>query len=155
MADTQQGSMINALNRTLADAFKANDFTDVANMFSDDAVMLPPRRNIITGRKNIQSYWAKNRRLKELSFESVNFTPLGSAVARDIGTLRMHIEPGRARGERQSDNGGVSEVSGKYVLLWRKIGDDWKLETSIWNVTLPSSDGGEGGGRGRRRRARE
>ena len=26
------------------------------------------------------------------------------------------------------------EVTGKYVVVWRKINDQWKLATDIWNM---------------------
>jgi hypothetical protein len=25
------------------------------------------------------------------------------------------------------------EIAGKYVVLWEKVGKDWKLATDIWN----------------------
>jgi ketosteroid isomerase-like protein len=25
------------------------------------------------------------------------------------------------------------EVTGKYVVIWEKVGKDWKLATDIWN----------------------
>jgi len=25
------------------------------------------------------------------------------------------------------------EVAGKYVVIWQKLGKDWKLATDIWN----------------------
>jgi ketosteroid isomerase-like protein len=26
------------------------------------------------------------------------------------------------------------EVTGKYVVVWEKVGSDWKLATDIWNT---------------------
>ena len=28
----------------------------------------------------------------------------------------------------------VQEVAGKYVVIWQKVGSDWKLATDIWNT---------------------
>jgi uncharacterized protein (TIGR02246 family) len=159
MGDGQLSTMVEELNNKFIDAFKTRDFAAVAGMFTDDAVMLPPRRNIVTGRGNIESFWSQAARIKELKFDSASVTAIGSDVAREIGTLRMRVEPGRRRrvsqgeGETGSANAGPQsrEIAGKYVFVWRKIDGQWKLETSIWNVSTQR----EGRGRAKRRRARE
>jgi ketosteroid isomerase-like protein len=49
--------------------------------------------------------------------------PLSRAAAREIGTvtLKTKAQP-------------PQEIVGKYVVVWRKIGRDWKLATDIWNT---------------------
>jgi hypothetical protein len=47
--------------------------------------------------------------------------PLGTDAAREIGT---YWAAARAP--------GGAPVSGKYVFIWRKVGDDWKIWTDIW-----------------------
>ena len=47
---------------------------------------------------------------------------LGPSAAREIGTFSL-----KTRGPRPQ------EVSGKYVVVWEKVGNDWKLATDIWN----------------------
>jgi ketosteroid isomerase-like protein len=153
-------ALVEGLNKEFAAAFETRDFAPVAEMFTDDAVMLPPRRGLVRGRDDIQSYWSSAKRVKDLQFESETVTPLAGDVARDIGTLRMRIEPGRARRQSlaESGEGGESqarEVAGKYVFIWRKLGGDWKLETGIWNVTKQQRDRAGRAARGGRRRASE
>jgi uncharacterized protein (TIGR02246 family) len=154
--------MIEELNNKFVEAFKTRDFAVVADMFTDDAVLLPPRRNMVTGRGNIESFWSQAGRIKELKFETASVTALGDDVAREIGTLRMLVGPGRRRAAKQggAEGGGGSadgtgvqskERVGTYVFVWRKIGRQWKLETSIWNVSRQEEERG----RPRRRRARE
>jgi ketosteroid isomerase-like protein len=142
MADAQRSPMIGELNRHFAEAFKTRNFAAVAGLFTDDAVMLPPRRNIITGRSRIQSFWTKANRMREMHFETDIVTPLGGDVIREIGTLKMRIErPAASRDE------GISErveshfrvIRGKYVFLWRKVDGEWRLETSIWNRNRPEN----------------
>lgn len=150
-------ALVEGLNKELAAAFETRDFAQVAEMFTDDAVMLPPRRGLVRGRGDIQSYWSNAKRLKDLQFQSETVTPLAGDVARDIGTLRMQLEPGRARRQRLAESGEgegsqAREVAGKYVFIWRKLGGNWKLETGIWNVTKQQRGRV---GRGGRRRASE
>jgi len=167
MAGVTQSPMIEALNKQFIEALKTRNFAAVAGMFADEAIMMPPRRNIITGRNKIQSYWTRATRIREIKFNTDNVTTLGDDVIREIGMLRMQVErPGRlgAAGGSQDEGGegaaaGAAEAAelrsreilGKYVFLWRKINGEWKLETSIWNRNRPEV----ASRRPRRRRGRE
>ena len=151
-----QSAMIEGLNKQFIEALKTRDFTAVAEMFTDDAVMLPPRRNIITGKSKIQSFWTRATRIRELKFDTDSTTTLGDDVVREIGTLHMLVDRASAargdqgRGAASADQGTrpeSREISCKYVFVWRKVDDEWKLETSIWNRNKP----GSGPRRGKRR----
>ena len=152
MADARRPALAEGLNKELATAFETRDFAAVAEMFTDDATLLPPRQGLISGQNDIKSYWARARRLKELKFELEIVTPLANDVTRDIGTFRMRLAPGRGRRERAEagDSNALEtrELAGKYVFVWRKVGSEWKLETGIWNVTKQRR--GRQGGMGRR-----
>ncbi len=153
-----QSAMTEQLNKQFVEALKTRDFAAVAAMFTDDAVMLPPRRNIITGKSKIQSFWTRSNRIRELKFDTDSAVTLGGNVVREIGTLRMLVGPGgRAGGDQDSSSDNPDqaaqpqsrEISGKYVFIWRKVDDEWKLETSIWNRNQPGSPSRR---RGRRRK---
>ena len=47
---------------------------------------------------------------------------LGPSAAREIGTFSL-----KTKGPTPQ------EVSGKYVVVWEKVGNGWKLATDIWN----------------------
>ena len=160
MADALQSPMIEGLNRQFVEAFKTRNFSAVAQMFTDDAVMLPPRNNIITGKSNIQSFWTRATRIREMKFDTDSLAALSGDVVREIGTFRMRVErPANPENVGESNAGGSArveqsrsrEILGKYVFLWRNINDDWKLETSIWNRNKPEGQGR----RPRRRRSSE
>jgi hypothetical protein len=48
--------------------------------------------------------------------------PLGPSAAREIGTFSL-----KTKGPTPQ------EVTGKYLVVWEKIGSDWKLAADIWN----------------------
>ena len=50
-------------------------------------------------------------------------------MALDRGTYRLAIAP---KGTRETD-------TGKYVVVWRKIGSEWKAAADIFNSDLPVS----------------
>jgi ketosteroid isomerase-like protein len=47
---------------------------------------------------------------------------LGPAAAREIGTVSLKTKGATPK-----------EIIGKYVVVWEKVGDDWKLAADIWN----------------------
>ena len=53
---------------------------------------------------------------------TVDVKPLGPSAAREIGTFVL-----KTKGPTPQ------EVTGKYVVVWEKVGNDLKLTTDIWN----------------------
>jgi ketosteroid isomerase-like protein len=47
---------------------------------------------------------------------------LGPNAAREIGTFSFKTKAPSPQ-----------EVTGKYVVVWEKVGNDWKLSSDIWN----------------------
>ena len=47
---------------------------------------------------------------------------LGPSAAREIGTFSL-----------KTKGPSPQEVTGKYVVVWEKVGNDWKLASDIWN----------------------
>jgi ketosteroid isomerase-like protein len=47
---------------------------------------------------------------------------LGPSAAREIGTFSLTTKGPTAK-----------EITGKYVVVWEKVGKDWKLAADIWN----------------------
>src|SRR3954468_12074360 len=60
--------------------------------------------------------------IADFKLTTVDVKPLGTDAAREIGTFTL-----RTKGQPPQ------EVTGKYVVVWQKVGGDWKLATDIWN----------------------
>jgi ketosteroid isomerase-like protein len=60
--------------------------------------------------------------LGDISLSTVNVKPLGPDSAREIGTFSL-----MTKGQQPQ------QMTGKYVVVWQKVGSDWKLATDIWN----------------------
>ena len=58
----------------------------------------------------------------DLKLTAIDVKPLGSDAAREVGTFAL-----KTKGSQPQD------LSGKYVVIWQKVGTDWKLATDIWN----------------------
>ena len=53
---------------------------------------------------------------------TLDVKPLGPSAAREIGTYSLKTKDPTPK-----------EVTGKYVVVWEKVGSDWKLAADIWN----------------------
>jgi ketosteroid isomerase-like protein len=119
----QDKDTIEKMNAAFTGAFNRGDFASAAALYAEDAYVLAPGAEIVKGRGSIQSFWAKAAEsLGDVNLTTLVVTPLGGSVAREIGTFS-----GKIKGSQPQD------VSGKYVVIWQKVGDDWKMSTDIWN----------------------
>ena len=53
---------------------------------------------------------------------TLDVKPLGPSAAREIGTFSL-----------KTKGATPQEVTGKYVVVWEKVGAEWKLAVDIWN----------------------
>ncbi|WP_246776905.1 DUF4440 domain-containing protein [Microvirga sp. VF16] len=100
------------------------DAAAVAALYTEDAVILPPGGEMMKGRRAIQVFWkGAAEQLGDGKLTTVDVKPLGSEAVREIGTFTF-----RTKGAQPQ------EITGKYVVVWEKVGSDWKLATDIWNT---------------------
>jgi uncharacterized protein (TIGR02246 family) len=113
---------------------KAKDAAGIAELYAEDGAVMPPNAPIGKGRAAIQQTWASMMRTPgfDLTFvpEQIIVSSSGD-MALDRGTYRLTVAPD---GTAQTD-------TGKYVVVWRKIGSEWKAAADIFNSDLPASDG--------------
>jgi ketosteroid isomerase-like protein len=133
MDEARNIATVEASSQKLVEALRSGDFAAVGAMYTNDAILLAPGANIIMGKGNIQSFWEqRGGQLREARFATVNVKMIGEGGAVEIGTLRMRID---AAATPLAEEGGPQArgLSAKYVFVWQKVNDDWKICTSAWN----------------------
>lgn len=112
---------IDAANAKWIAAFNKGDAAGVAQLYTEQATVLPPGAPMAKGRTAVQAVWqgAIKSGLKNATLKIVQVDQFGNA-AREIGEFSLEAPSGK--------------VEGKYVVLWRRIGGNWKLDTDIWNT---------------------
>ena len=99
-----QKAEIEAVNAKWIELFNKGDFASVASLYTEDAMAFPPGS------------------ASDPKVTTLDVKPLGPSTAREIGTLSL-----KTKGPTPQ------EVNGKYVVIWEKIGSEWKLAVDIWN----------------------
>ena len=113
---------------------KDKDAPSIAALYADDGAVMPPNAPIGKGRAAIQKTWASMMQTPgfDLTFapEQIIVSSSGD-MALDRGTYKFTAAP----------HGTVQMDTGKYVVVWRKIGGEWKAAADIFNSNLPAAGG--------------
>jgi len=114
-----QKAEIEAVNAKWIDFFNKGDFAGVASLYTEDATAFPPA----SGRAAIEALWkSMAEQVSDPKLIALDVKPLGPSAAREIGTFSL-----KTKGPTPQ------EVTGKYLVVWEKIGSEWKLAADIWN----------------------
>jgi uncharacterized protein (TIGR02246 family) len=121
----QDARTIQQLNERFSQAFAKGDFAAIANLYAEDAILLPPGADIVNaGRTGIESFWAGAvMQASELKLTTEDVKALGSDAAEEVGAFAL-----KTKGQQPQ------EIAGKYVVIWQKVGNEWKISTDIWNT---------------------
>jgi uncharacterized protein (TIGR02246 family) len=118
--------IITSANEKFMDAFKRGDAAGIAALYTDNAKLLPPDNQMVSGREAIESFWqgAMNMGIKEARLETVEVEAQGN-LAYEIGRFALSVQ-------RQGGDG--TTLTGKYVVVWKSLGGSWRLHVDIWNT---------------------
>ena len=115
-----------AVLASLQRADNANDLETVVALYADDATLLPPEEARVDGKAAIRSrYTALFARTRMDARFEIDDEKAGDAT----GYIR-----GRMIGKRTAANGAVEDLTGKFVMLFRKERGGWRIASLIWNA---------------------
>ena len=118
-----QKAQIEAANAKWMDFFNKDDFDGVASLYTADATAFPPGSAMVKGRAAIGAMWkGMAEQVTDPKVTTIDVKRLGPSAAREIGTFSL-----------KTKSSPPKEVTGKYVVVWERVGRDWKLATDIWN----------------------
>jgi uncharacterized protein (TIGR02246 family) len=118
-----QKAEIEAANGKWMAFFNKGDFDGVASLYTADATAFPPGSGMVKGRAAIGAMWkGMADQITDPKVTTLDVKRLGPAAAREIGTFSL-----------KTKGSPPKEMTGKYIVIWQKVGKDWKLATDIWN----------------------
>jgi uncharacterized protein (TIGR02246 family) len=118
-----QKAEIEAANAKWTEFFNKGDFAGVASLYTTDATAFPPGSAMVQGSSAIGAMWKDMaEKVADPKLTTLDVKPLGPSAAREIGTFSL-----------KTKSPTPQEITGKYVVVWEKVGNDWKLAADIWN----------------------
>ena len=118
-----QKAQIEAVNAKWMELFNRGDFEGIAQLYTVDAIALPPGSAMVKGRAAIGTMWkGMAEQVSNPKVTTLEVKRLGPLAAREIGTFSLTTK-----------GPSPKEVSGKYLVVWERVRGQWKLAADIWN----------------------
>ena len=109
----------------LEQAITRHDLAATVALFADDAEILPQHSPAIRGREEIEAYFKDSITPKVAYDTDTEMTLVRGDLAVEQGRYRV-------RNVRR----GSDVEDGKYLHVWRRMGNDWKLYRLIYNTDV-------------------
>ena len=115
-------------NAAFVAALGKGDTAALAKLYSADAQAFPPNQEVVTGPAAIQKMWegAISMGVKSAKLETTEVEAHGN-MAHETGTYVMMGADGKTLDR------------GKYLVIWKKEGNAWKLHRDMWNTSMPAA----------------
>jgi uncharacterized protein (TIGR02246 family) len=118
-----QRAKIEAVNAKWVELFGKGDFDRIAQLYTVDAIAFPPGSAMVRGRAAIGAMWkGMAEHVSNPKVTTLDVKRLSPRAAREIGTFSLMTKDPTPK-----------EVSGKYLVVWERVGGEWKLAADIWN----------------------
>jgi ketosteroid isomerase-like protein len=116
---------IQTANREFMAAFEKRDLGALGRLYTDDALVLPPNADLVRGTRAIGDFWRGmiEGGVTSVALDTVEVDEM-SDVAVEVGRYRVMA------GDALADQG-------KYLVVWKNQGGQWKLYRDIWNTSQP------------------
>jgi uncharacterized protein (TIGR02246 family) len=123
---TQAG--IDAANAKFSAAAAKSDGAAVAALYADDGQVMPPNSPPITGKDAIRTFWqgAFDSGVAGVGLKTVQLFGQGSHVT-EVGEFEL-----KDKGDKTLDHG-------KYIVVWKKEGSEWKLVRDMFSSNVPAA----------------
>lgn len=119
-------NQIKEANIPFMEAFNNGDAAAVAANYTTNAKLFPANSDVIEGQENIQNFWqgAMNMGIKKVKLNTIEATSFGN-TANEVGRYSLYAE------------NDILIDQGKYIVIWKKEAEQWKLDYDIWNTSNP------------------
>ncbi|MGZ5909440.1 MAG: YybH family protein [Reyranella sp.] len=115
-----------AAEKVFMAAYNRHDAPALAALYTRDGEIMPPNSGVVKGARKLQalfkSFWDAGDTVIKL--DTVEAKGFGD-TAYEVGKYTL-----------SGDSGKVNDRD-KYIVIWRKVGGQWKLYRDIFNTSVP------------------
>jgi uncharacterized protein (TIGR02246 family) len=114
-------------NASFMATFSRGDAAGMAELYTENGQLMPPNSDFVTGKPAIQAVWQSvmDMGIKDAKLETVELEGQGDTAV-EVGVYTL------------SGEGGQLMDRGKFIVVWKEEGGQWKLHRDIWNSSLPA-----------------
>jgi ketosteroid isomerase-like protein len=120
------------LRTGLVKAWNATDPASLASLFSESAVLILPTGKLVTGRQSILEFFQRKVTTTRATLSSIGFEN-SSELQVDFGIFSE--SNASASGANRDSNLQNGSVEGKYLMVAKYVGTDWKIQEIIFVVS--------------------
>ena len=124
-------SELSDLVTRFTDAFNRDDLDAVMGFFADDAIVLPNNAPRADGRAAVRAVMAQFLRTPGLAMT------LSGSVVTVSAAGDLAIDVGAYQTDMTGPEGRPVRDVGKYVTIYRRVGEEWKIALTVSNSDLP------------------
>jgi uncharacterized protein (TIGR02246 family) len=122
-------SEIAAVNQNFSAAVANGDLDTLMSLYTEDAQFIAQNSDFLRGRDEIRGFFQAvlDMGIKEVKL-ATNEVDLQGDTAIEVGTYELLVD------------GGVQADHGKFVVVWKKAGGQWRLHRDMINTSLPAPE---------------
>jgi uncharacterized protein (TIGR02246 family) len=125
---TDVRSAIIAANERFMATYRRGDARGMAELYTDDGQVLPPHADFVSGKPALEAMW------QSFMDAGVKEIQLHTGEVEQHGDTAFEV----SRGTMLADGGQVIDEA-KYIVIWKREPDGWKLHRDIFNSSRPAT----------------
>jgi len=122
---------IDKTNAKFIEYIRKGDAAGLATLYTEDACLMPTNSPPLVGRENIKGFWGA-------AIQTMGVKDAALTTEELVGEGDTVTEYGEYKLMAQLEGQEAGEDVGKYVVLWKKTPEGWKLHWDIFNTNLPA-----------------
>lgn len=126
MSGAEIRAEIERTNEKFMEMFRQGDAEGIAELYTQDGMVLPPNSDIIEGKQQIKDFWKTAidmMGIKSVQLQTQEIEPQNN-MAYERGRAMIYGE-----GDQEIDDS-------KYIVIWKRENGIWKLHRDIFNSSL-------------------
>ena len=119
---------IQRANQEFEKRFADGDASGMALLYTQEGMLMPPGAPVQQGQTAIGAFW---RMVMEMGIKTARLT---TKQIDELGETAVEVGEYELGGQD-----GQSIDRGKYVVVWKKVKGNWRLDKDIWNTSVSNN----------------